>query len=223
MRTERGLDRLVTFVDAIVAIAITLLVLPLVDLAVAGPGAAGATGHPLVAPIGRIGVFLLSFLVIARLWISHHTLFERVRAYDTVLVWWTLGWALTIVFLPFPTALVAERGDHDSVRALYMGTITLSSACLSAIAVLVHRRPELRGADRRRPFSPHGQVTSTATFAAASALGVAVHPIGYYALFLVLLTGWFSRLQERVRRRPGRRPSVGTPPGGSPRSGGGGS
>jgi uncharacterized membrane protein len=32
MRTERGLDRLVTFLDAVVAIAITLLVLPLVEL-----------------------------------------------------------------------------------------------------------------------------------------------------------------------------------------------
>jgi uncharacterized membrane protein len=32
MRTERGLDRFVTFLDAVVAIAITLLVLPLVDV-----------------------------------------------------------------------------------------------------------------------------------------------------------------------------------------------
>ena len=33
MPSSRGLDRLVTFADAVVAIAITLLVLPLVDIA----------------------------------------------------------------------------------------------------------------------------------------------------------------------------------------------
>jgi uncharacterized membrane protein len=32
VRTDRGLDRLITFVDAVVAIAITLLVLPLVEV-----------------------------------------------------------------------------------------------------------------------------------------------------------------------------------------------
>ena len=37
MRTERGLDRLITFVDAVVAIAITLLVLPLVEVLGARP------------------------------------------------------------------------------------------------------------------------------------------------------------------------------------------
>lgn len=33
MRTERGFDRLITFADAVVAIALTLLVLPLVEIA----------------------------------------------------------------------------------------------------------------------------------------------------------------------------------------------
>jgi uncharacterized membrane protein len=32
VRTDRGLDRLITFVDAVVAIAITLLALPLVEV-----------------------------------------------------------------------------------------------------------------------------------------------------------------------------------------------
>lgn len=36
IRTDRGLDRLVNFTDAAVAIAITLLVLPLVDLVTDG-------------------------------------------------------------------------------------------------------------------------------------------------------------------------------------------
>src|SRR3954447_4237150 len=42
MRTERGLDRFVTFLDAVVAIAITLLVLPLVDVLGGGASRPGS-------------------------------------------------------------------------------------------------------------------------------------------------------------------------------------
>src|SRR3954462_15755683 len=46
MRTERGLDRFVTFLDAVVAIAITLLVLPLTEVLV-GSEADGSLGRVL--------------------------------------------------------------------------------------------------------------------------------------------------------------------------------
>jgi uncharacterized membrane protein len=78
MQTTRGLDRLVFFTDAVTAIAITLLVLPLVD-SVTEAAHAGLSAEQFIGNnVAAIAGFALSFLVIARLWIAHHSTFEHV-------------------------------------------------------------------------------------------------------------------------------------------------
>ena len=73
----RDFDRFLTFIDAIVAIAVTLLVLPLVDLV--GELEKGISVQQLLednkAPIGA---FLLSFLVISQVWLGQHRLLRNV-------------------------------------------------------------------------------------------------------------------------------------------------
>lgn len=50
-------------------------------------------------------------------------------------------WNATIVFLPFPTSLLADSGSQALVKLLYIGTITLNVALLSVIDLLVQRDP----------------------------------------------------------------------------------
>ena len=140
-RSQRGLDRIVVFADAVVAIACTLLVLPLVDLATQDAGVPG--GRLLSNHIGQLGAFALSFVVIARLWVAHHRLFERVGAYDTALIWLTLIWLFTVAFLPFPTAILARQsGRAASMR--YIGTLLVSSVALASTAAWASAHPELQ-------------------------------------------------------------------------------
>ncbi len=197
MRTTRGFDRLVTFVDAIVAIAITLLVLPLVDLT-ATESSHPPSGEVFGAPIGQIGTFLLSFVVIARLWVAHHAMFERVHAYDHALLWWTLGWVLTIVFLPFPTELVTAHAHLLSVRELYIGTMAVSSICQAGLAILIARRPALRGPEPGH-YTTEAPIISALFFPVAMALTL-IPGVGLYALLVLILQDQAIRLWRHQMR-----------------------
>ena len=202
MRSDRGFDRFITFIDAVVAIAITLLVLPLVELL------GGAHTPRDVAAIfsqngDRFFAFLLSFAVIARLWMAHHRLVEHVGAYDSAFVLANFGWLLTVVFLPFATQLTAQFSAGERLAVgVYIGTITVSSVCLTALGLLVWRRPGLRREGvRQRDVVPRALLVNTATFVVALVLGTAVLRINYYALLLIFLTGPVDRLFARRAAR----------------------
>jgi uncharacterized membrane protein len=199
VRTSRGLDRLITFLDAVVAIAITLLVLPPVD--VLGEGAADrGLGQVVTGNASAFGAFLLSFAVIGRLWLGHHRIVEYVGAYDEAFVVLNLVWVLTIVFLPFASQVAAIYGAQlRGAVATYIGTVAASAGCLSALALLVGRRPALRrDGVERVPLL--GSLTTSGLILAALALGVAVPAVNYWAMLLLLLSGPVERLvRSRTR------------------------
>jgi uncharacterized membrane protein len=202
VRSDRGLDRLLTLVDAVVAIAITLLVLPLVDLLAGGrpeTDLAGVFDHD----AADFGAFLLSFAVIARLWWVHHRLGEQLGAYDGAFVLVNLVWLVTIVFLPFATQVVATYRVGRLVVALYIGTIAVSSACLLLLTVLIWRRPGLRREDvEGEDINLPAALIATVLLFLALVVGVAVPSVNYWALLLLFLSGPVERL---IRRRAGRR------------------
>jgi uncharacterized membrane protein len=199
---ERGFERLLTFVDAIVAIAITLLVLPLVD-AVGELDRGGSVRAFLGGHRDLIGAFFLSFFVIANLWQTQHRLLRDVledsASLDRLLVLWTL----TIVFLPFPTALVAGHGGDQAItKVLYVGTMAISSALLGVMSLLVARDDRADRVDRvegpaRRPDVVHAFATSV-TFVVALLVMVAVPATSYWPLLLLIVS---DRAVSSMRRR----------------------
>jgi uncharacterized membrane protein len=149
----------------------------------------------------QFGAFLLSFAVIARLWRAHHRLVEQVGAYDSAFVLVNLGWVLTIVVLPFATQVLAMYGTDRLAVAVYIGTMTASSACLSVLSVLVWRRPPLRHAgSETQPNLSWATLVTTGTLVVALLVGVLIPAINYFALLLLFLTG---PLEGQWRRRAG--------------------
>jgi uncharacterized membrane protein len=180
---ERDLERFLTFVDAIVAIAITLLVLPLVEVgAEVGEGSVA----DLVAAHGidLLG-FLLSFTVIARLWLAQHHIVRGLVRQNRLVVQLLLAWTLTIVFLPFPTALVVGTSDDSVAKLLYIGTMALSSGLLAVLGWAIGRDRSLRD-DDARPDSLSAAATTVA-FLLALVISVAFPVLGYWPLLLLVL------------------------------------
>lgn len=193
----RDLDRLLTFVDAIVAIAITLLVLPLVDLA--GGVASDGSVHRLLSdnrPL--IGAFFLSFVVIANLWLTQHRMLRHLVAANDSITRLLLVWAVTIVFLPFPTALVAARGDVSEqplTKVLYVGTMAVSAVLLGLVSLLLRRHPTLLDSDEAP--DPVRTFGVTATFAVALGVMLLVPAMGYLPLLLLLVSNQAVALVRR--------------------------
>ena len=202
MRTHRGLDRLITFLDAVVAIAITLLVLPLVEL-VAGEGRETELSAVFAHHGRQFEAFLLSFAVIARLWWAHHRLGEQVGAYDGAFVLINLVWALTIVFLAFATQVVATYPAGPLAVALYIGTMAISSVCLVLLTVLLRRRASLRRDDLgAEDINLPAALSPTILLVLALVLGLAVPAVNYAALLLLFLSGPIEWLIRQRADRP---------------------
>lgn len=107
-----------------------------------------------------------------------------------------VAWMFTVVFLPFPTSLVAVVGSQAATKVLYVGTMTLCSVLVALLSTHVARAPGIRDGD-----ATDGQVaawTTAALFTAALAVSLLAPTTGYYPLLLLLLTGVVARASHRV-------------------------
>lgn len=143
---RRSFDRLVNFTDAVVAIGITLQLLPLIDIA--GPAAGETVWSVLAANSGQITAFLLSFIVVIVMWITHNKVFNVMQRYDGVTLILNIAWLVAIVFLPWPTAMYGDAVNEQVIGAggvglLYWWNLALISGLGSLIAIHAWRHPEL--------------------------------------------------------------------------------
>lgn len=198
------LHRFLTFIDACIAIAVTLLVLPLVDAA-GEARSSQSLGHFLREHESLFFSFLLSFVVIARLWTAHHRYMRHVAESDEAVVRWVLAWTLCLVLIPVPNALISSFDSRSGVVPLYIGLLLASAICSSGLAVHVSRHPELLydgvGAAE---VSPVPAMAMVACYTGALALGTAVAAVNFYALLLLVLADPLTTRWNAWRARSGR-------------------
>jgi uncharacterized membrane protein len=116
-------DRTEYFSDAVLAIAITLLVLEIrVPIE-------GSLGPALLELWPSYVAYAISFLVVGAIWLNHHLMFAKFAKADSTLMFFNLMMLMAMAFLPFPTAVLAEalhRGEGQNIAAaFYGGTLTV--------------------------------------------------------------------------------------------------
>ena len=169
--------RLEAFCDAVFAIALTLLI---IDIKVPASEGIGTT-HDLWRALGHIGppifAFVLSFAVIFITWVNHHRFVRLVNKSSGSFIYANGLLLLTVVFLPFPTALVGEylATDHAAPAVVIYNAVT----AVQAIGWILVSGAALRLARDER----------------AVALIRDTHRTGYFALVVYLLLAvlalWF--------------------------------
>jgi uncharacterized membrane protein len=205
VRTERGFDRIVNFTDATVAIAITLLVLPLVD--VAGETTTAESVWTLLNDNAyAVFGFVLSFLVIWSTWVDHHRLLEFFAGYDSTMLRLHLVWLLTMASIPFTTKLITNEELYGhGATSVYVAVLLVSSLSLHLIGRHGRRHPELlhdRPEVRHWLAAPYPWTTSL-TFALVLVVVLVFPAVGAWALLLLLVDGpveaWVLRRRRGVR------------------------
>ncbi|MBO1737877.1 TMEM175 family protein [Leifsonia sp. TF02-11] len=203
MRTQRGFDRLVNFSDAVVAIAITLLILPLVDASkdVVHDGiAAYFSGN-----FWEFLAFVITFAVIARLWMVHHQVFGWIDAYTPALMWLNMLWLAAIVFMPFTANVLSDspNGQPD-VYALYVGDLLLATVTMQVIEVIIVRTPGLLLPEAAGQSDTLRGWTFVILMSVALVLTVLFPHVGMFWLLILFLSKPLHLVLSRLlRRKPG--------------------
>jgi len=199
-RSADGADtgRLEGFSDGVYAIAITLLVL---NFSIPDRLADSQVWTAISAQGAQFLSAALSFAVIAIYWSSHHGMFRWIRRSSGGLVVANFAHLATIVFLPFPTLVLAEYSDSFAAVALYAATLALvgySSVAITWVAWrqrLVAPEVDLRWVESR--------ITGLATTPTVFVLSIAVAWISpsaatYFWLLALVVGRPVSMLMARV-------------------------
>ena len=204
MESERGVERLIFFTDAVAAIAITLLILPLVDIVTAD----ASRSHPvpvstfLADNVGQLLAFGLSFVIIARFWMANHRILADVVRSTPVLMWLDIGWVFTIVLLPLPTEITAVYQASELTVTIYIATCLANTLLLTGISIYLYRHPELeRDGKPTSSLQVWGIGSAAAGFIVALALALIIPRIHYYSLLALLLAYPLDAIiKPRLRR-----------------------
>jgi len=196
----RPVERLVFFTDAVVAIAMTLLILPLLESVTDAAREGLDTAGYFRAHDGQLMAFALSFVIIAAFWRSHDRLFEHVEKQDGVLLRLNVAWMFTIVWLPVATALIGALETDRLQLAVYIGTMLATSLIALAMRWWLGRRPALVGPG----FAANASVLTTmgvptGLFALALLLAVTVPGLQFWSLLVLLLEPLVVAVLRRVR------------------------
>jgi uncharacterized membrane protein len=147
------INRLEAFSDGVFAVAITLLILEI------NVPEGEHLWHDLKEEWPSFASFFVSFWVIGIIWVNHHGLVDHLKRTDRPVLYLNLLVLMTVVFIPFSTALMADHlksGADEKVAALVYALAFLAMGIafnLFWTYIVKHRRElgvELADGDVRR-------------------------------------------------------------------------
>jgi uncharacterized membrane protein len=135
-------SRIETFSDAIIAIAMTILILEvhvpqLVDTSTY------SVIQGLLTVLPHFLSFALSFVTLAVIWVNHHTFFHELRGTDAALQWYNNHLMFWVCVIPFVTAFLGTHPFVPLVVALYGAVMTMMAIAFTVMVCYVFFKTDL--------------------------------------------------------------------------------
>jgi len=114
-------SRVEAFTDAIIAIVMTVLV-----LGVAQPKS--DTWHSLELLLPHLGIYIVSFIILAIYWNNHHHLFQMVKRVNGSVLWANNFFLLSVSFVPVGSSWISEYPNSFVPQLFYAVTFLLANS-----------------------------------------------------------------------------------------------
>jgi uncharacterized membrane protein len=135
--------RLEALSDGVYAIILTLLVLEMKAPAIAAHHSVGALATALLHLAPKFASWVISFLMVAVIWINHHRLLGHVRHIDRTLFWLNMNLLLWTSFIPFPSGLLGDYSGNPLAVFFFGLILLLNSVAFVAMRLYIYRTPGL--------------------------------------------------------------------------------
>ena len=177
-------SRMEAFSDGVIAVIITIMVLEL-----QAPHEATVKALARLAPV--LLAYVLSFLVVAIMWVNHHHLLHFARHADARLLWTNIFLLFWMSLVPFVTSYLGANARAPFAVAHYGGVMTMCAAAFSLLRHTVnqHHRNDRTLAEYNRRMLRKSML-STALYASTVPLAYASIYIPY-AIFIWIPASYF--------------------------------
>ena len=189
-------NRLEAFSDGVLAIVITIMVLEL-------KAPDKLTVDELLRAVPVLMSYLLSFVMVAIVWVNHHHVFQLAERVDARVLWLNNHLLLWVSLTPFVTAVVGKNSAVPLAAVLYGGVMFGSALALA----LLRRAIAARSVDTARVAQLHRRAHIR------NAIGVVAYlasmPLAYwspkisYAIFVAVALMYFLPETGAGRPSPG--------------------
>lgn len=209
LRTQFQIDRVAFFSDAVIAIALTMMVL---EIRIPTLGTK-ATLYQILATRGQslilqLVALFICFLTIGRLWIKHHELFEHIINYNLILIRTNLYFLFSVMLLPITISFLLSSNNPPQLKGiLFMSNIFFTNLTYLILMKVVYHP------DRRFSALPMDQKTRKSMLGNFTAMGTILGVIILLALnipwaytffaawpFIARVSQIIQNKRERVRR-----------------------
>jgi uncharacterized membrane protein len=130
-----GTNRIEAFSDGVIAIIVTIMVL---ELKIPPDGRPESLAK--VAP--TVLSYVLSFVVVAIMWVNHHQLLHAAKRTDGRLLWANNFLLFSMSLIPFATAYLGQHYSDPLPAALYGAVMTLAGLGFTLLRSAIGRHLE---------------------------------------------------------------------------------
>jgi uncharacterized membrane protein len=209
-RKQFQIDRIAFFSDAVIAIAITLMVLEIK-----------------IPPLGRkstlleifnkyeetffthLSALFLCFFTIGNLWMRHHELYEHIINYNKKLIKRNLYFLLTIVVLPITIGFMFDEGSPVQLKLVlfFLNLALCNLSYYTMLVVIFHQKNNFSSLSDQKKINNSKRATLAFLLVFVSALVLALVNVSWvYVPFIVgpflrLINGIYKWVRGKINSR----------------------